>query len=119
MKDIALDPITHDLTLGTDLSLVERIDYVVQKVKIRLWFFLGEWFLDTTEGTPFYQLVFVKGSKMEHIDAVMKDRILGSTGVRALKSYSSSFDRARRRLSIRFEAQGDDGATGNVTVEVP
>ncbi len=39
-KDILLDTGTHDLKItGYDLSLVEGLDYIVQKLKIRLLFF--------------------------------------------------------------------------------
>jgi len=56
------NPVVHDLHLDStgDLSWVEGIDAIAQHARVRLQFFLNEWFLDRREGIPFMREVFTK-----------------------------------------------------------
>lgn len=72
---------------------------VAQAVKTRLRLFTGEWFIDTTDGTPWRTEVLGKYTK-ETYDAVIRDRILGTEGVQEITSYSSSFDGNSRVLNV-------------------
>lgn len=113
--DIRLGVNSHDLEIGEesfDLSLVGDTDlteYTAQKLKIRLWFFLGEWFLDTAEGTPFYQEILVKNPRVPRIETLLKARILESPNIESLESFASEYDNARRRFDVQFEAKTTEG----------
>lgn len=72
---------------------------VAQAVKTRLSLFAGEWYLDTSDGTPWRTEVLGKYTK-ETYDAVIRDRILGTDGVQEIVSYSSTFDGDSRALSV-------------------
>lgn len=72
---------------------------VAQAVKTRLGLLTGEWFLDTSDGTPWRTDVLGKYTQSTY-DVVIKDRILGTDGVQSLDSYSSALDRATRKLSV-------------------
>lgn len=72
---------------------------VAQAVKTRLGLFTGEWYLDTTDGTPWRTEVLGKYTK-ETYDAVIKDRILGTQGVTEILTYSSTFDGDSRELDV-------------------
>lgn len=72
---------------------------VAQAVKTRLGLFTGEWYLDTTDGTPWRTEVLGKYTK-ETYDAVIRDRILGTAGVQEIMAYSSSFDGDSRVLNV-------------------
>lgn len=74
-------------------------DAVAQAVKTRLKLFTGEWYLDTSDGTPWRTEVLGKYTK-DTYDAVIRSRILGTPGVSELLAYSSAFDGDSRALSI-------------------
>jgi hypothetical protein len=106
VSDLLLDTTTHDLTVESfDLSLVSGIDNLVQKLKIRLLFFFGEWFLDTALGVPYYDTVLVKNPNVPQIDALLKSVILATEGVTEIISYTSDYDNGLRKLSVSFEAK--------------
>jgi hypothetical protein len=72
---------------------------VAQAVQTRLGLFTGEWFLDTTEGTPWRTSVLGKYTQNTY-DLVVKERILQTQGVKSIDSYSSTLDRSARVLRI-------------------
>lgn len=74
-------------------------DAVGQAVMTRLRLLRGEWFLDTTEGTPWATEVLGKYTVASY-DAAIRQRILGTQGVRELANYSSTFDADTRHLSV-------------------
>lgn len=83
---------------------------VSQSVKTRILLWLGEWFLDTTEGTPFMQGILGKYSK-ETADVVIQDRVLSTTGVVDIQNYVSSLNPDTRRMSISFDLNTIYGPT--------
>lgn len=74
-------------------------DAVAQAAKTRLMLFTGEWYLDTSDGTPWRTGVLGKYTK-DVYDLVIRSRILGTPGVDEILSYSSTFDGNSRALSI-------------------
>lgn len=83
---------------------------VGQSIKTRLLLFAGEWFLDTTAGTPWggfplNDLVVKQGRILaEHTqlsrDAAIRDRILQTDGVRTINTYGSSWRSQSRTFSV-------------------
>jgi hypothetical protein len=90
-----------DYVFGNQLAdfYTDVPEAVAQAVKTRLALFTGEWFLDTTDGTPWRVEVLGKYTK-DIYDAVIQARILGTQGVNEITSYSSTFDGDSRTLSI-------------------
>lgn len=74
---------------------------VGQAVKTRLELWLGEWFLDIDEGTPYMQGVLGKYSK-EIADRTIQDRVLKTQGVTQITNYASVFDPDTRDLSVQM-----------------
>lgn len=72
---------------------------VAQAVLTRLKLFEGEWFLDTTAGTPWRTEVLGKYTGGVY-DAVIRQRILDTQGVTELAAYAASLDVERRALSV-------------------
>lgn len=87
---------------------------VRQRIETRLRFFLGEWFLDTTKGTPYFQQIFGKGRNVGQVAAIFRRRILETEGVLEITEFSVEFDTARRKFSVRFRALYDDSQTGEL-----
>lgn len=70
-----------------------------QAVKTRLALRLGEWFLDTSDGTPWNTEIL--GAHTQNTrDAALRERIEGTTGVSSLDAYSSSYNPDTRSLSV-------------------
>ncbi|GMG90652.1 hypothetical protein Cmtc_18720 [Cupriavidus sp. TKC] len=72
---------------------------VGQAVLTRLRLLRGEWFLDKTEGMPWATEVLGKYTSGTY-DAAIRQRILGTQGVREIAAYSSSLDSEKRHLSV-------------------
>jgi hypothetical protein len=90
-----------DYTFGQSEAnfLINSPAAVAQAVKTRLLLFTGEWFLDTTEGTPWAEKVLGTGTKAFY-DRALQERTLDTDGVTAIEDYSSSLDPATRHLSV-------------------
>jgi hypothetical protein len=85
--------------LGRSEFLVDSPAAVAQAVQTRLALATGEWFLDTTEGTPYATDILGRGTVGKY-DAAIKQRILDTPGVLAITDYASSLDRTTRKLSV-------------------
>jgi len=84
MKYRALDE-NGDYQIG--LFLQNTPEAVAQAVKTRLLLWMGEWFMDTLDGTPYMQDILGHGT---NYDLEIKARILGTSGVKEITNYSSS-----------------------------
>ncbi len=99
-----------DLVLeGGDLVLVDGKEAILQHVLQRLRIFLGEWFLDTSIGLPYFQQILVKNPDQGKIDALFMNQIQGTPGVTLLNSYSASVDTLKRVLTIKFSCETTSG----------
>jgi len=65
--------------------------------RLRLW--AGEWFLDTTEGTP-YQAGVLGKTDLTTANLTMRDRILNTEGVTAIVEFSSSLNPDLRSYAV-------------------
>lgn len=103
MKDLKLDVDRHDLlTEDFDLSLVDELDRVRQNLRIRLWFFFGEWFLNTTEGVRFYDFITLKNPDLGVVGDLMKAAILDTRDVNEILEYNQNFITSTRKLEVEF-----------------
>lgn len=78
------------------------------KTRIQLW--LGEWFLDIEEGTPYMQGIFGKYSK-ETADLTIQDRVLNTEGAVSIEDYVSTIDPENRSLFVQFKLNTIYGPT--------
>lgn len=83
---------------GTAAFLVDSPEVVAQAVGTRLRLIQGEWFLDTTAGMPWGQ-VLGKNTKGT-ADSAIRQCILGTQGVVEITEYSSSLDEDARALTV-------------------
>jgi hypothetical protein len=58
MSDLALDTFGEVDFSQKGPYFIHGADAVAQHLRIRLRFYLGEWFLDTRVGIPFYTQIF-------------------------------------------------------------
>jgi hypothetical protein len=94
----------------------DQPEAVAQAVQTRLRLGLAEWFLDTTDGTPWTTQVLGKYTKDQY-DAAIRDRILGTQGVTQIDSYSSTLNTTTRTLTIACTIETQYGsATFTTTI---
>jgi len=102
--DIKLNDL-HDLDIvNGDLVVIEPSrDAVIQELSIRLQFYLGEWFLDVTQGLPYLQYIFLKGSTIQSVNGIFITEINKLEEVNEILEFSSTFDGSSREFRIDFK----------------
>lgn len=115
MSSIALvsdptDPNYGDIAVvDNNISLTTGLDAIRQHLWIRFQIFLGEWFLDTEVGVPYFQYILVKNTTLVVVQEILKNVILDTPGVLSLISFDFDFTRPSRSLSLDFKALTTDG----------
>lgn len=103
MADFLLDS-TGDLDFSTnDLVIVEGIEAIRQELQIRYRFFLGEWFLNEAEGTPYFENVLKKNASDAQVQAVLTEVARTTPGVVEVRSYAADLDTENRRLTVTLQ----------------
>lgn len=113
--DILLDSDGDIDITDNSASLVTEYEAIAQHLKIRLRTFLGEWFLDTRVGIPYYQEFLIKRPNKLVMDTRLREAILETPGITDLGPLEYSFDGANRTLAISFQATLDSGTDFNFT----
>lgn len=110
MSDIKLDA-DGDLFLDDNGSivLVTGDDAIVQQLKIRFRFALGEWFLDTRLGLPIFQEVLVKNPNLTRVRGIYRQLITTTPGIESIEKFALTLDSPTRKLSLSFTARKTDG----------
>lgn len=88
-----------DYVLGAATAfLVNTPHTVAQAVATRLRLFRGEWFLDTTEGMPWDDVL---GKNTQGTaDSAIRQCILGTQGVAEITDYASTIDANTRAMTV-------------------
>lgn len=107
--DIAIDNNNDLLISNYDFALVTGIDAIAQELKIKLQWFLGEWFLDLSAGVPYLDEILIKNPNLVDIESFLKAYILDTRGVKELLSFTYVLDNRLRELKIKFTAMTDSG----------
>lgn len=84
---------------GDDTWLVNSPEAVAQAIKTRFLLWYGEWFLDTTAGTPWIQSVLGK-QKPETYNLAIRQRILQTQGVKSIIEFNTVVNTTTRRVSF-------------------
>lgn len=102
--DIKLNTL-HDLDIvNNDLVVIHpSMDEVLQELSIRLQFYYGEWFLDVTEGMPYLQYIFKKGSPIQSVNGIFIKEINKCKEVNEILEFTSTFDGSSRDFRIDFK----------------
>lgn len=86
-----IDPDTGDI-VTSGKQFTDGVEEIAQTVKTRLRLFLGEYFRDVTDGTPWWESILGKEGTLSSKEAIIKSRILRTDGVVRLVSFSTDFD---------------------------
>lgn len=119
MSDLLIDNIKNDLVITNgDLSLVKGSDAIAQSVQQRLQMFYQEWFLDNTQGVPYFQNILVKQPNFDVVTATIQNCILATPGITELVGYSYQYTNSTRVLTIAFQAKCTNGQIISVSTTV-
>lgn len=90
-----------DYTFGNGLQnfWINTPEAVAQAVQTSLLLWLGEWFLNIDEGTPYMESILGKHTQTQ-ADLAFQDRILSVQGVSNIASYQSIVDSRSRTFSL-------------------
>lgn len=86
-----IDPDTGDI-VTSGKQFTTEVEEIAQTVKTRLRLFIGEYFRDVTDGTPWWESILGKEGTLSSKEAIIKSRILRTDGVVRLVSFSTDFD---------------------------
>lgn len=103
--DVELD---QNGDIGAITRHITGIPLVLQRVKIRLQTFLGEWILDQTVGLPFLAFAEQKPPDVNGISAVVQATIVSVPGVNRIRSFTGGFNNLTRQLVFDGQIVLDD-----------
>lgn len=86
------------VTSGTQFT--SKADEIAQTIRTRLRLFLGEYFRNINEGTPWFQSILNKRGTLSSKDAIIKQRIVRTNGVTELLSYKADYNIDTRVYSV-------------------
>ena len=105
------NPIVGDLQLqnGTVRFTSTLREEVAQQLYTRFNFFLGEWFLDPTQGFPWFQSVLGVKTPIGIVQQLLRRVIISCPGVASLQGFSMSNDTIHRTATVKFNCLLADG----------
>lgn len=95
-----LDVTTGDI-VTSGVQFISGQEEIAQTIRTRLRLFLGEYFRNINEGTPWFQSILNKRGTLSNKDAIIKQRILQTDGVTQIIEYSADYDIDSRLYSIK------------------
>lgn len=88
-----------------------------QSLRCRLLVILGEWFLDTSAGVPWWQPedsdtqpIMGGPRNLQYAEATLKTAILGTDGVATLDTFSLTVNGKTRKLTVSCSGTTVDGS---------
>lgn len=97
------------------LQLVGGQDAIVQRLKIRLKTFKGEWYLDRRIGVPYRESILVKNSRRAVLTSIFRKVIRTTEGVKSIERLDLDFNNETRVLSGDFK--GTTEANEDISLE--
>lgn len=119
--DLLLNPDTGDMVYENGGSPVTQLtaDVVAQRLRITLYTFLGEWFLDLTVGVPYFQQIFGKLRTKASIDLIFQQIITNDPDVIEILTFESELSRGDRGYSMTFQVRvSDNTASLPITIDL-
>lgn len=97
--------VNHDGSLKLPVQLVRGADAVAQRIRIRLLFPKGSWFLDLRQGIPYREHVLIKNPQKQAVRSILRRVIINTPGVAGVESLTLEIDPVTRVGSVVFRAQ--------------
>jgi hypothetical protein len=97
------------------------VEAVAQAVYTRLKLLQEEWWEDQEDGLPLFQQIlgkFGQNGNKDAVDLLVRSRILGTTGVTGINSFSSTYTASTRQYSFSCEIETEYGTTAITTTNL-
>jgi len=123
MTTRALDEVGDIVTSGTQFLTGDSAQEAAQNVTTRLKFFTNEWFLNMTDGTPWFDTngipgILGKSSRtLSSKESAIKQRILLAPSVAGMTSFSVDFELSERKLTVQAGIISKSGQTTEITID--
>lgn len=90
-----------DYTFGSGLNdfYIDNAEGVAQAIDTRLKLWVGEWFVDVSDGTGWSQAILGKHSKNLY-ELTLRQRVLETYGVVSIQEFQSELDVNARKLEV-------------------
>lgn len=92
-------------------------EVVAQRLTIRLRTFMGEWFVNTLYGVPYYERILKKQTTKTNVDNIMREQILSEPGVLEIVNFSSNLNSIAREYSCSFTVRTQEGQA-SITITI-
>ncbi|MCH8821325.1 hypothetical protein IID23_02255 [Patescibacteria group bacterium] len=115
-KQYALDENNDMILENGQFKTVDNGAEVPQLVRSRLLTYLEEWYLDSTVGVPYFQLLLIKPFDLNQSESVLKQTIIETEGVQTLLTFESTFERTSRGYTVQASFETIYGSVEGVTI---
>lgn len=118
--DLLIDNLTGDLVFQNGACPVTQLqaDVVAQRLRITLYTFYGEWFLNRNVGVPYIQQIFGKVRRKSTIDLIFQGIISSDPGVIEILTFQSEVT-SERGYTMTFQVRvTDNTASLPITISV-
>lgn len=95
-------------TSNSFVVLTDR-DALAQRLEGRIEMFVGEWFLDSTRGIDWTDILSSKPFRTENIDPIIRAALLADPAVTEILELTFTQDNTTRQLAIDFSVRSDVG----------
>lgn len=101
MSDIKLDDNGDiELTSGLASLITTEERFTQQRLKIKLSLYQGEWYLDLSEGIPYFQTILQKSTPVAVVDSLFRQEILNDPSITEITSFESEVVGGEYRLTF-------------------
>jgi hypothetical protein len=101
-----------------EFVLVKDGAQVVQNVAERLRSYLDDFFLDRTQGVPYFQTILTKPFNLGLSESILKQTIIQTEDVLRLTRFESDFNPDTRALNVSMSFETTFGNVDGVTINV-
>uniref|UniRef100_A0AAU6VXF6 Tail lysozyme n=2 Tax=unclassified bacterial viruses TaxID=12333 RepID=A0AAU6VXF6_9VIRU len=118
--DLLINTLTGDLVFQNGACPVtqHQADVVAQRLRITLYTFYGEWFLNRTIGVPYIQQIFGKVQKKSTVDLIFQGIISSDPGVIEILTFTSEITK-ERGYTMTFQVRvTDNTASLPITITI-
>jgi hypothetical protein len=101
---------TGDLAFeNNNWVMADGVDEIKQICKCNLQSVAGEWFLDTTQGLPYFEEIFEKQSDVQRVNSIFINELKKVPGIISIIRFETTLDSVTRELTVNFEARTASG----------
>lgn len=92
---------------------------ILQRIKVRLRFFKGEWFLNTDHGLPYFDNILgTKPLNLNILESIFRTQILDVEGVKSILESTIDYDGNQRKILYNFKAVSINNTSITSNVEI-